>query len=52
MRLTVDEIQIVLTSLAKTHTKHGFGYSDDSFVAGLQTKLSLMLAVAAKMENK
>lgn len=43
--MTIEEIRLILGALAKVY---GTGYSDRPEVCKLQTKLSIMLAVAVR----
>jgi len=49
VRLTKDEIVMILNALSE---KHGPGWSRDEKVGALQAKLSVMLEVAARMEDR
>lgn len=48
MRFTSRELLLILNALS---SQYGMGYSDNPEVGKLQAKLSIMLEVAAKMED-
>lgn len=64
MRLTSSEIRLILSTLSKKVVvpqsesfryeivAQSSGYSDDPEIASLQAKLSIMLEVAKKMEER
>lgn len=47
--LTTEELRIIFEAL---EAKYGRGYSDDSTVARLQAKLSIMIEVAQRREGE